>query len=269
MDSTPTPHEADEALRRIRQQQAEAVRSAYDPGPWWTYLALAVFFVGYGLGHDLKSVWGDIFQTGSALIFLGAAIAQWRRRRAGRSATASSRMNDATTWIVTIALTATMLAVLFAGPPALTALGVPLPHVVCGLAVGLIVTAAIPLNDWSIRRVVARIESGQPPPRIRRVAPQLDTLLLPPTRVAIVALLASVTKAEYAFVRDNVSIDDAELAELGGPLEAAGYVTIRKGHVGKEPRAWFKLTPAGWKAFNGHVEALREIAAHSGAVIQP
>lgn len=261
MDNTPTPHEADEALRQIRHRQAEAVRSAYDPGPWWTYLALAVFFVGYGLGHDLKSVWGDIFQTGSALIFVGSAIAQWRRRRAGRSATASSRMNDAMTWIVTIALAVTMLAVLFAGPPALTALDVLLPHVICCLAVGLIVTAAIPLNDWSIRRVVAGIESGKRPPRIRRVVPELDPLLLSPTRVAIVALLASVTAAEYAFVRDNVGVDDAELAEHGGPLEAAGYVTIRKGRVGKESRAWFRLTPAGLKAFNAHVEALRVIAA--------
>ena len=36
-------------------------------------------------------------------------------------------------------------------------------------------------------------------------------------------------------------------------------ITIRKGHVGKWPRTWLKLTPEGRAAFNDHLATLREI----------
>ena len=80
MDITPTPNEADEALRQVRHQQAESIRRAYQPGPWWTYLVLAAFFVSYGLNRDLHSVWGGVAQFACWVILAGATWAQTGRR---------------------------------------------------------------------------------------------------------------------------------------------------------------------------------------------
>ena len=74
MDVTPTPREADEAL------------PTYQPGPWWAYAVLTVFFVSYGLGRDLNSVWAGIAQFVSWVILAGAAWAQWLRAQCSSAA---------------------------------------------------------------------------------------------------------------------------------------------------------------------------------------
>jgi DNA-binding MarR family transcriptional regulator len=92
---------------------------------------------------------------------------------------------------------------------------------------------------------------------------RLDAVIHPPTRLSIMALLATADEADFAFVRDSVGVSDSVLSKHGSALEAAGYVEIRKGHVGKRPRTWFKLTPAGRRAFAGHVKALQEIVGQA------
>jgi DNA-binding MarR family transcriptional regulator len=92
---------------------------------------------------------------------------------------------------------------------------------------------------------------------------RLDAVIHPPTRLSIMALLATADEADFAFVRDSVGVSDSVLSKHGSALEAAGYVEIRKGHVGKRPRTWFRLTPAGRRAFAGHVKALQEIVGQA------
>jgi hypothetical protein len=161
MDITPTPNEADDALRQIRHQQAESVRDTYKPGPWWAHLVLTAFFVSYGLGKDLDSVWGTVFQILCWLILAAAAVVQWRRRQVKRSVATSMRMYDPLTWVVVIGFSAAILAVLFGGPHLLASFDVPFPHAISGLATGLIMILAIPLGRWEVGRNVARIESGE------------------------------------------------------------------------------------------------------------
>ncbi len=160
MTTPPNPQEADAALRQIRQQQADAVRNAYQPGPWWAYLVLTGFFVSYGLGQDLHSVWGPIFQVLSWVILAGAAWVQWRRRQIKQSVAAAWRMNDSVTWIATFVFIAVALAILFGGPIVLGSFGVPFPLAISGLAVGLLMIGLIPFGRWTVNRSVARIESG-------------------------------------------------------------------------------------------------------------
>ncbi|MDZ5622830.1 winged helix-turn-helix domain-containing protein [Nocardioides bizhenqiangii] len=74
------------------------------------------------------------------------------------------------------------------------------------------------------------------------------------------ATLASVDEAEFRVVRDRVEISDSALSKQTRVLEGAGYVKVRKGHVGKWPRTWLSLTKAGRKAYAAHLEALRAIA---------
>ncbi|MBF8185661.1 transcriptional regulator [Nonomuraea sp. K274] len=101
------------------------------------------------------------------------------------------------------------------------------------------------------------------------MTPRLDPIIHAPTRLQIVSLLAAAEEAEFAFVRDNLDISDSVLSKHAGALEAAGYVKIRKGYVGKRPRTWFSLTSEGRRAYRNHVAALQAIIAQSGLSVLP
>lgn len=89
---------------------------------------------------------------------------------------------------------------------------------------------------------------------------RLDVVLHAPVRLSIVAALAGCEEAEFAALRDAVQISDSALSKNTAVLELTGYVRIRKGYVGKRPRTWLKLTPAGRSALAAHLAALRTIA---------
>jgi hypothetical protein len=89
---------------------------------------------------------------------------------------------------------------------------------------------------------------------------RLDPLLQRPVPFSICALLAAADEAEFAFVRDTVEVSDSVLSKQASTLEAAGYVAIRKGFVGKYPRTWLAMTAQGRAAFAAHLDALRDIA---------
>jgi DNA-binding MarR family transcriptional regulator len=93
--------------------------------------------------------------------------------------------------------------------------------------------------------------------------PPLDPVINTSTRLSIVALLAPTEEMEFSAVRDTAGLSDSALSKQASALEAAGYIHIRKGHVGKRPRTWLRLTPAGRQAFQAHAIALRAILARS------
>jgi DNA-binding transcriptional ArsR family regulator len=87
----------------------------------------------------------------------------------------------------------------------------------------------------------------------------LDPMIHAPTRLAIVSLLAAVDEAEFTFVRDQLDISDSVLSKHAATLEAAHYVEVRKGYVGKRPKTWLKLTKHGRKAFTAYVKTLQGV----------
>ena len=95
------------------------------------------------------------------------------------------------------------------------------------------------------------------------VRPKFDELIHAPTRLSIVALLASTEWADFSFIRDSLSLSDSALSKQLATLEEAGYVDIRKGFVGKRPRTSARLNRVGQAAFEQHVAALQEIVALS------
>jgi len=74
------------------------------------------------------------------------------------------------------------------------------------------------------------------------------------------AALSKAEELEFRFLRDTLGVSDSVLSRQGSTLEEAGYVNIRKGYVGKRPRTWLSLTAIGRSTYEGHVQALREIA---------
>lgn len=99
------------------------------------------------------------------------------------------------------------------------------------------------------------------PPRSDRAArdeaPALDGTIHHPTRLTLVAFLSACDEAEFAAVRDGCRVSDSVLSKNASALETAGYLHVRKGHVGKRPRTWLSLTPAGRQALDRHLAALQ------------
>jgi len=88
----------------------------------------------------------------------------------------------------------------------------------------------------------------------------LDDVLSNGVRLSIVAALQGVERAEFALIRDSVEITDSALSKQCALLETAGYLELTKGRVGRRPRTWLTLTPAGSDALARHLNALSAIA---------
>jgi DNA-binding MarR family transcriptional regulator len=91
----------------------------------------------------------------------------------------------------------------------------------------------------------------------------LDPVLLDPTRLSIVSLLAATHWAEFGWVRDAVTMSDSALSKQVTNLTKQEYVEVKKGYVGKRPRTWLNLTESGRRALQAHIEALQRIATQS------
>ncbi|MFE7271146.1 transcriptional regulator [Streptomyces sp. NPDC057623] len=88
----------------------------------------------------------------------------------------------------------------------------------------------------------------------------LDETFRTATRLRISAFLSGCDEAEFRAVQEYCDLSPSALSKNVSALEDAGYVTVRKGHVGKTPRTWLALTPAGREALAGHLAALQHIA---------
>ena len=87
-----------------------------------------------------------------------------------------------------------------------------------------------------------------------------DPLIHPITRLSICGLLAAGADwVEFAALRDAAGISDSVLSKQSRVLEDAGYVEVRKGAVGRRPRTWFRLTPEGRQAVEGHLAWLAQL----------
>ena len=89
----------------------------------------------------------------------------------------------------------------------------------------------------------------------------LDEYLSLPVRLSIAAALAKVEDAEFGTVRDAIEVSDPVLSKQVAVLEAARYVDVRKGYVGKRPRTWLSLTDTGRAALQRHLQALHALIA--------
>ncbi|MBS0387373.1 MAG: transcriptional regulator [Proteobacteria bacterium] len=72
------------------------------------------------------------------------------------------------------------------------------------------------------------------------------------------------TKLEFQELKALLEATDGNLGTHLATLEGAGYIAIEKDFVGKKPRTRVAITRAGRRAFEQHVEYLREVIAGAG-----
>ena len=81
-----------------------------------------------------------------------------------------------------------------------------------------------------------------------------------PVRLQIGAVLANVTDAEFARLKEIAGVADSVMSKHLSALAEAGYVAVRKSAVEGRQRTWASMTSAGRRAFAAHVDALKRLA---------
>jgi DNA-binding MarR family transcriptional regulator len=90
---------------------------------------------------------------------------------------------------------------------------------------------------------------------------RFDELIHPSTRLTLVATLAAVDWAEFAYLKERLGLSDSALSKQLATLEEAGYLDTERRLEGSRYKVRARLTASGRAAFDGHVAALQEIVS--------
>jgi DNA-binding MarR family transcriptional regulator len=88
---------------------------------------------------------------------------------------------------------------------------------------------------------------------------RLDDLIHSRIRLAVMAVLAGVARAEFTFIRDRVNTSDGNLSTHLRKLEDSGYVRIRKRFQGRKPVTDVAMTAKGREAFAAYIAHLERL----------
>ena len=91
---------------------------------------------------------------------------------------------------------------------------------------------------------------------------ELNELIHQPVRLQIMAALNALgedSQVDFKTLRDTLGVTDGNLATHLRKLEEAGYIRVSKTFVGRRPRTYVTITPAGRAAFLAHIQALKAI----------
>lgn len=102
-------------------------------------------------------------------------------------------------------------------------------------------------------------ERPAPHPRTR-----LDDNFASPLRFSLQAAIGADIEIDFVTLREVLQCADSPLSKAITHLQAAGYVSTRKGALGGRQRTWVRATAAGREAFAGHLRALHEIVELGG-----
>lgn len=105
--------------------------------------------------------------------------------------------------------------------------------------------------------------SRSPASRATSVIPKFDEVIHEPMRLRICGLLSSLQEMQFATIRDTLGLSDAMCSRHLKTLADCDYVrlTKRQGESNRHMVTWASLTPTGHAALQGHLAALRAIAA--------
>ncbi|MBR3021992.1 MAG: transcriptional regulator [Bacteroidaceae bacterium] len=85
----------------------------------------------------------------------------------------------------------------------------------------------------------------------------LNPLLHSELRLAVMSLLVSAEEAEFSYIKEQTGATAGNLSVQLDKLSEAGYISVEKTFKGKRPCTICRITPAGLKAFEEYIEALK------------
>ena len=94
-----------------------------------------------------------------------------------------------------------------------------------------------------------------------------DEIIHQSLRLRIMATLNALPKGErmeFTRLKGLLKATDGNLGAHLGTLETAGYLAVEKDFVDMKPRTRVLATPAGRRAFEGHVAYLKDLIEGAG-----
>ena len=73
----------------------------------------------------------------------------------------------------------------------------------------------------------------------------------------MMSLLIGAEEAEFPYIKEQTGATAGNLSVQIDKLSAAGYIRVEKTFKGKKPCTICRITPAGLKAFEEYVDALK------------
>lgn len=87
---------------------------------------------------------------------------------------------------------------------------------------------------------------------------ELDPLLHSQLRLAVMSILMNVEEADFVYLKEKTDATAGNLSVQLDKLSSAGYISIKKGFVGKKTRTVCHVTEEGRRAFEEYVEVLKQ-----------
>lgn len=86
-----------------------------------------------------------------------------------------------------------------------------------------------------------------------------DNIIHAPNRLQICALLGAAKELEFQVIKEQLDVSDSVLSKHLKILEDVNYVELIKKIEFTRQRTWVSLTAEGRKAFERHLEVLKNI----------
>ena len=105
-------------------------------------------------------------------------------------------------------------------------------------------------------------QASEPLTDTTKVPAKFDELIHEPTRMRICGLLAQTTALKFSTLRDTLGVSDAVCSKHVKALADRHYVSTSKvkSENSNHQVSWISLTKQGRRAFDGHMNMLRNIA---------
>jgi len=88
---------------------------------------------------------------------------------------------------------------------------------------------------------------------------ELDDVVHQRHRLGILTITAEAASAEFGYLQHALGLTPGNLSRHLTVLEQAGLIQVIKGHQGRRPRTWVKITSAGRTALSAEIAALSEL----------
>lgn len=94
---------------------------------------------------------------------------------------------------------------------------------------------------------------------MKKILTKLQKVFDHRVRLGIMSVLLVNDWADFNSLKDMLDVSDGALASHIKKLEEAGYLEVRKRFVDRKPNTSYRVTDAGRKAFNEHLDALEQL----------
>lgn len=98
----------------------------------------------------------------------------------------------------------------------------------------------------------------------------LDDVVHQRHRLGILTITAEAASAEFGYLQQALGLTPGNLSRHLTVLEEARLIQVIKGHEGRRPRTWVKITSTGRAALSAEIAALSELVRrHAPTVADP